>query len=82
MAGDDRQLPPTNFFRQVGDGRADADDDDGPDDEDSLVSLRSGFESILDMLRPLLSTSRSPGTTGAGTSGWWPSPTHGSMTAR
>jgi very-short-patch-repair endonuclease len=52
VAGDDRQLPPTNFFRQVGDAEA---DDDGDDDE-SLVSFGTGFESILDTLRPLLPT--------------------------
>jgi very-short-patch-repair endonuclease len=50
VAGDDRQLPPTNFFRQVGDG-----DDDLADDED-LVSFGAGFESVLDALRPLLPT--------------------------
>ena len=52
VAGDDRQLPPTNFFRQVGDAGA----DDGNDDEDSLVSFDAGFESVLDALRPLLPT--------------------------
>jgi very-short-patch-repair endonuclease len=57
VAGDDRQLPPTNFFRQVGDSDADADDGDGDGEEDSLVSFGSGFESILDTLRPLLPTS-------------------------
>lgn len=49
VAGDDRQLPPTNFFRQVGDGLAE-------DDEDDLVSFGAGFESVLDALRPLLPT--------------------------
>ncbi|HEY6275520.1 MAG TPA: AAA domain-containing protein [Streptosporangiaceae bacterium] len=58
VAGDDRQLPPTNFFRQVSDGETDPDaDEDGPLDDDSLVSFGSGFESILDTLRPLLPTS-------------------------
>ncbi|HEV3295282.1 MAG TPA: ATP-binding protein, partial [Streptosporangiaceae bacterium] len=58
VAGDDRQLPPTNFFRQVSDGETGPDpDEDGPLDEDSLVSFGSGFESILDTLRPLLPTS-------------------------
>ncbi len=52
VAGDDRQLPPTNFFRQVGDAAG----DDGSDDEDSLVSFGAGFESVLDALRPLLPT--------------------------
>ena len=51
VAGDDRQLPPTNFFRQV------ADDDELADDEDeNLVSFGAGFESVLDALRPLLPT--------------------------
>ena len=57
VAGDDRQLPPTNFFRQIRpDGDAD-DDAEGDGEEDSLVSFGSGFESILDTLRPLLPTS-------------------------
>ncbi|HXS61442.1 MAG TPA: AAA domain-containing protein [Streptosporangiaceae bacterium] len=71
VAGDDRQLPPTNFFRQVGgaeddsvdDDRAGAgagaggyDDDDRAEDEESLVSFGVGFESVLDALRPLLPT--------------------------
>ena len=51
VAGDDRQLPPTNFFRQVGDAAG-----DDSDDEDSLVSFGAGFESVLDALRPLLPT--------------------------
>jgi very-short-patch-repair endonuclease len=51
VAGDDRQLPPTNFFRQVGDEG----EDPGEDDE-SLVSFGAGFESVLDALRPLLPT--------------------------
>ncbi|MHB1596278.1 MAG: AAA domain-containing protein [Streptosporangiaceae bacterium] len=54
VAGDDRQLPPTNFFRQVGDPDAEADDDGGEDDD--FVSFGTGFESILDTLRPLLPT--------------------------
>ncbi|GAA3590468.1 hypothetical protein GCM10022419_086350 [Nonomuraea rosea] len=49
VAGDDRQLPPTNFFRQVGDGAEDAEEED-------LVSFGAGFESVLDALRPLLPT--------------------------
>ncbi len=52
VAGDDRQLPPTNFFRQVGDG----DDDFAEDEEENLVSFGAGFESVLDALRPLLPT--------------------------
>jgi very-short-patch-repair endonuclease len=51
VAGDDRQLPPTNFFRQVDSG------DPGDDDElDDTVSFGAGFESVLDALRPLLPT--------------------------
>ncbi|HET7012603.1 MAG TPA: AAA domain-containing protein [Streptosporangiaceae bacterium] len=68
VAGDDRQLPPTNFFRQVGGAEEDAvdddragagggyDDDDRAEDEESLVSFGVGFESVLDALRPLLPT--------------------------
>src|SRR5580704_6004535 len=51
VAGDDRQLPPTNFFRQIGD-----EGDEAAPDEDSLVSFGAGFESVLDALRPLLPT--------------------------
>jgi very-short-patch-repair endonuclease len=51
VAGDDRQLPPTSFFRQAGD---DGDEADG--DDDDLVSFGTGFESVLDALRPLLPT--------------------------
>jgi very-short-patch-repair endonuclease len=64
VAGDGHQLPPTNFFRQVGDGDAAEDDTEagdgdgqatgGPDD--GIVSFGSGFESVLDTLRPLLPT--------------------------
>jgi very-short-patch-repair endonuclease len=52
VAGDDRQLPPTSFFRQTDAGEV-ADDDDF---DDEAVSLSAGFESILDALRPLLPT--------------------------
>jgi very-short-patch-repair endonuclease len=51
VAGDDRQLPPTNFFRQVSDT-----DEETADEDDSLVSFGAGFESVLDALRPLLPT--------------------------
>ncbi len=51
VAGDDRQLPPTNFFRQFSDDGADE-----PEDDESLVSFGAGFESVLDALRPLLPT--------------------------
>ena len=57
VAGDDRQLPPTNFFRQVSDGAADDEEEATDDGDDTLVPLHSGFESILDTLRPLLPTS-------------------------
>ncbi len=55
VAGDDRQLPPTNFFRQIS-GHDEESVDDVEDDEDSLVSFGVGFESVLDALRPLLPT--------------------------
>ncbi len=51
VAGDDRQLPPTNFFRQVGD-----ESDETAEDDESMVSFGAGFESVLDALRPLLPT--------------------------
>ena len=51
VAGDDRQLPPTNFFRQVSDS-----DEEGAEEDESLVSFGAGFESVLDALRPLLPT--------------------------
>jgi very-short-patch-repair endonuclease len=50
VAGDDRQLPPTNFFRQVGG------DEEAAEDDENLVSFGVGFESVLDALRPLLPT--------------------------
>ncbi|HWF82975.1 MAG TPA: AAA domain-containing protein [Streptosporangiaceae bacterium] len=67
VAGDDRQLPPTNFFRQIAgaDEERQYDDDPGADqhgnqsddDEDeTLVSFGVGFESVLDALKPLLPT--------------------------
>ena len=52
VAGDDRQLPPTSFFHQIDPGDP-GDDDEG---DEGLVSLRAGFESVLDALRPLLPT--------------------------
>jgi superfamily I DNA and/or RNA helicase len=51
VAGDDHQLPPTNFFRQVGDC-----DDDAAEDAEDHVTFGAGFESLLDALRPLLRT--------------------------
>ena len=48
VAGDDHQLPPTSFFRQFIDA-------DSEDDEET-VSFGTGFESVLDALRPLLPT--------------------------
>ncbi|HEX6471701.1 MAG TPA: AAA domain-containing protein [Streptosporangiaceae bacterium] len=62
VAGDDHQLPPTNFFRQVGEGDGGDDDAEGEGGQDesgrdeSVVSFGSGFESVLDTLRPLLPT--------------------------
>jgi very-short-patch-repair endonuclease len=57
VAGDDHQLPPTNFFRQVGDGDGGDDDAEGEGgQDDGVVSFGSGFESVLDTLRPLLPT--------------------------
>jgi very-short-patch-repair endonuclease len=55
VAGDDRQLPPTSFFHQVSEPDPEADEEQG-DGEDGLVSFGSGFESVLDTLRPLLPT--------------------------
>ena len=64
VAGDDRQLPPTNFFRQIAGPEEDVTDDDddkaalgqpGEYDE-NLVSFGVGFESVLDALKPLLPT--------------------------
>jgi very-short-patch-repair endonuclease len=49
VAGDDKQLPPTSFFRTVLTG-------DDEDDDDELVSFGTGFESVLDALKPLLPT--------------------------
>lgn len=46
VAGDPRQLPPTSFF-------ASANDDGEPDEADDL-SFATGFESVLDALRPVL----------------------------
>jgi len=55
VAGDDRQLPPTSFFRQVDAGDPGSVWDESDDDlADETVSLRAGFESVLDALRPLL----------------------------
>ncbi|MEW1954701.1 AAA domain-containing protein [Terrabacter sp. NPDC080008] len=49
VAGDERQLPPTNFFTVVSDDEADA---AAPDDE----TLTEGFESVLDVLAAALPT--------------------------
>jgi very-short-patch-repair endonuclease len=48
VAGDDHQLPPTSFFRSSS--------FEEEDEEDDLVSFGTGFESVLDALRPLLPT--------------------------
>src|SRR5699024_9286373 len=45
VAGDPRQLPPTNFFNQM-------DRDEG--EPDDALSMASGYESILDAMQPLL----------------------------
>lgn len=50
VAGDDHQLPPTSFFRQS------AAPEDDEDEDDDLVSFGTGFESVLDALKPLLPT--------------------------
>jgi very-short-patch-repair endonuclease len=50
VAGDDRQLPPTSFFRHFADPAAEEEDDE------ETVSFGAGFESVLDALRPLLPT--------------------------
>ena len=48
VVGDDKQLPPTNFFKTVNAG----DDDSGDDSEDSIRPERpSDFESILTLSR-------------------------------
>ncbi|HEV2451154.1 MAG TPA: AAA domain-containing protein, partial [Streptosporangiaceae bacterium] len=54
VAGDDRQLPPTNFFRQVGEESEEIGEDEAAPLD--LVSFGTGFESVLDALRPLLPT--------------------------
>ena len=72
VAGDERQLPPTNFFTVVGG------DDSAPADE----VLTDGFESVLDVLAAALPTGASPGTTAAVTSGSSPSPTRPCTTGR
>jgi len=48
VAGDTRQLPPTNFFAS---GDADG---DGDDEEEEDLSLTEGFESILDVMNVAL----------------------------
>ncbi len=52
VAGEDRQLPLTDFFRQVGTGEEESADEI----DENLVSFEAGFESVLDALRPLLPT--------------------------
>lgn len=51
VAGDDKQLPPTKFF---GGTNEDADDEDVGDSD--LLTLTSGFESILTALTPVMPT--------------------------
>src|SRR5680860_907289 len=50
VAGDERQLPPTDFFGLVGGA---ADDGDG-DDDDGGIRLTTGYEAVLDVLGVLL----------------------------
>jgi very-short-patch-repair endonuclease len=50
VAGDGRQLPPSNFFTQV----AGDDHDDEADQPPDIISYDRGFESILNVLEPLL----------------------------
>ena len=54
VAGDDRQLPPTNFFRSQD---ADDDSDDNGDDDDAAQDLApaliANIESILDVVKAL-----------------------------
>lgn len=45
VVGDDKQLPPTNFFRMV------ADDDGGDDENTAPLNRTSDFESILTLAR-------------------------------
>ncbi len=47
VVGDDKQLPPTNFFRMI---TADSDDQDGAEDEPNVSRTRD-FESILTLAR-------------------------------
>src|SRR4029450_12643203 len=55
VAGDDRQLPPTNFFRQVGDDHLGTDDEDGAADGASFA-FADALQPTLDAPRPLLPT--------------------------
>ncbi|MBC2637514.1 MULTISPECIES: AAA domain-containing protein [unclassified Rhodococcus (in: high G+C Gram-positive bacteria)] len=48
VAGDERQLPPTNFF-----GAASTDDDQ-PETDSDTVALTSGYESVLDALTAIV----------------------------
>ena len=51
IAGDDRQLPPTNFFqKQEADGPV-SDDNEDEDDQYSETALTDGIESILDVAK-------------------------------
>ena len=49
VAGDDRQLPPTSFFRS----QEPEDDDDESDDADDGLALIANIESILDVVKGL-----------------------------
>lgn len=50
VVGDERQLPPTSFFRRDMDGADDASDDDDTDDADAL----KGRDSILEVMNGML----------------------------
>ena len=47
IAGDDRQLPATNFFQKQEADDPDSDDDEDEDDQYSKTALTDGIESIL-----------------------------------
>ena len=79
VAGDDRQLPPTNFFRQVDSG--DPADDDDLADEDGVAASRVR----VGARRAAAAAAGVPAELALplhATSAWWRSPTTGSTAAR
>ena len=56
VAGDEHQLPPTNFFAAASDG-ADGEQPVIGDDGSINLSLTTGFESVLDVMNAFLSVS-------------------------